>query len=160
MGIPRNFTPATASVLLVKTRRIVERRPCRGSTGLGDKTSEDGAGSGDRSMKSTRDGPRSSMVRGNWDKSSSRRCTSSRRRRKYFRHSVGRCRRLWQNTRRRRRCSNGRGMMKNPHRGSRSQISRSYPCCASSPSATMQVTLGLPEPTEGDITRNQRTDSR
>ena len=49
-GIPRNFPTGTVSVLLVRTRNIVERQAVQWVHG------GDGTGSGDRGMKSAGDG--------------------------------------------------------------------------------------------------------
>ena len=55
MGIPRNFPPGTVSVLLVRTRDIVERQAVQWVDGP-KKTGGDGTGSDDRGMKSAGDG--------------------------------------------------------------------------------------------------------
>ena len=54
MGIPRNFPTGTVSVLLVRTRNIVERQAVQWADGP-KKTGGDGTGS-DRGMKSAGDG--------------------------------------------------------------------------------------------------------
>ena len=54
MGIPRNFPTGTVSVLLVRTRNIVERQAVQWVDGP-KKTGSDGTGS-DRGMKSAGDG--------------------------------------------------------------------------------------------------------
>ena len=54
MGIPRNFPTGTVSVLLVRTRKIVERQAVQWVDGP-KKTGGDGTGSDDRGMKSTGD---------------------------------------------------------------------------------------------------------
>ena len=51
MGIPRNFPTGTVSVLLVRTRNIVERQAVQWIDGP-KKTGGDGTGSNDRGMKS------------------------------------------------------------------------------------------------------------
>ena len=53
-GIPRNFPTSTVSVLLVRTRNIVERQAVQWVDGP-KKTGGDGTGS-DRDMKSAADG--------------------------------------------------------------------------------------------------------
>ena len=55
MGIPRNFPTGTVSVLLVRTRNIVERQAVQWVAGP-KKTVGDGTGSDDRGMKSAGDG--------------------------------------------------------------------------------------------------------
>ena len=55
MGIPRNFPTGTVSVLLVRTRNIVERQAVQWVDGP-KKTGGDGTGSDDRGMKSAGDG--------------------------------------------------------------------------------------------------------
>ena len=55
MGIPRNFPTGTVSVLLVRTRKIVERQAVRWIDGP-KKTGGNGSGSDDRGMKSAGDG--------------------------------------------------------------------------------------------------------
>ena len=55
MGIPRNFPTGKVSVLLVRTRKIVERQAVHWIDGH-KKTGCDGTGSDDRSMKSAGDG--------------------------------------------------------------------------------------------------------
>ena len=55
MGIPRNFPTGTVSVLLVRTRKIVERQAVQWIDGP-KKTGGDGSGSDDRGMKSAGDG--------------------------------------------------------------------------------------------------------
>ena len=55
MGIPRNFPTGTVSVLLVRTRNIVERQAVQWVDGS-KKTGGDGTGSNDRGMKSAGDG--------------------------------------------------------------------------------------------------------
>ena len=55
MGIPRNFPPGTVSVLLVTTRKIVERQAVQWVDGP-KKTGGGGTGSDDRGMKSAGDG--------------------------------------------------------------------------------------------------------
>ena len=55
MGIPRNFPTGTVSVLLVRTRKIVERQTVQWIDGP-KKTGGDGTSSDDRGMKSARDG--------------------------------------------------------------------------------------------------------
>ena len=54
MGIPRNFPTGTVSVLLVRTRHIVERQAVQWIDGP-KKTGGDGTGSDDRGMKSAGD---------------------------------------------------------------------------------------------------------
>ena len=54
MGIPRNFPTGTVSVLLVRTRKIVERQAVQWVDGP-KKTGGDGTGSDDRGMKSAGD---------------------------------------------------------------------------------------------------------
>ena len=54
MGIPRNFPTGTVSVLLVRSRNIVERQAVQWIDGP-KKTGGDGTGSDDRGMKSTGD---------------------------------------------------------------------------------------------------------
>ena len=57
MGIPRNFPTGTVSVLLVRTRNIVERQAVQWVDGpKNKKTGGDGTGSEDRGMKSAEDG--------------------------------------------------------------------------------------------------------
>ena len=51
MGIPRNFPAGTVSVLLVKTRKIVESQVVQWVDGL-DKTGSDGVGNEDLGTKS------------------------------------------------------------------------------------------------------------
>ena len=55
MGIPRNFPTGMVSVLLVRTRNIVERQAVQWVDGP-KKTGGDGTGSDDRGMKSAGDG--------------------------------------------------------------------------------------------------------
>ena len=55
MGIPRNFPTGTVSVLLVRTREIVERQAVQWVDGP-KKTGGDGTGSDDRGMESAGDG--------------------------------------------------------------------------------------------------------
>ena len=55
MGVPRNFPTCTVSVLLVKTRKIMERQAVQWIDGP-KKTGGDGTGSDDRSTKSAGDG--------------------------------------------------------------------------------------------------------
>ena len=55
MGIPRNFPTGTVSVLLVRTRNIVERQAVQWVDGP-KKTGGNGTGSDDRGMKSAGDG--------------------------------------------------------------------------------------------------------
>ena len=55
MGIPRNFPTGTVSVLLVRTRNIVERQAVQWVDGP-QKTGGDGTGSDDRGMKSAGEG--------------------------------------------------------------------------------------------------------
>ena len=55
MGIPRNFPTGKVSVLLVRTRKIVERQAVQWMDGH-KKTGGDGTGSDDRGMKSAGDG--------------------------------------------------------------------------------------------------------
>ncbi|CAN0391894.1 unnamed protein product [Ascophyllum nodosum] len=55
MGIPHNFPTGTVSVLLVRTRKIVERQAVQWVDGP-KKTGGDGTGSDDRGMKSAGDG--------------------------------------------------------------------------------------------------------
>ena len=55
MGIPRNFSTGTVSVLLVRTRKIVKRQAMQWIDGS-KKTGGDGTGSDDRGMKSAGDG--------------------------------------------------------------------------------------------------------
>ena len=55
MGIPRNFPTGTVSVLLVRTRKIVERQAVQWVDGP-KYTGGDGTGSDDRGMKSAGDG--------------------------------------------------------------------------------------------------------
>ena len=55
MEIPRNFPTGTVSVLLVRTRNIVERQAVQWIDGH-KKTGGDGTGSDDRGMKSAGDG--------------------------------------------------------------------------------------------------------
>ena len=55
MGIPRNFPAGTVSVLLVRTRNIVERQAVQWVDGP-IKTGGDGTGSDDRGTKSAGDG--------------------------------------------------------------------------------------------------------
>ena len=55
MGIPRNFPVGTVSVLLVRTRKIVERQAVQWIDGP-KKTGGDGIGSDDHDMKSAGDG--------------------------------------------------------------------------------------------------------
>ena len=50
MGIPRNFPTGTVSVLLVRSRNIVERQAVQWIDGP-KKTGRDGTGSDDRGMK-------------------------------------------------------------------------------------------------------------
>ena len=54
MGIPRNFPIGTVSVLLVRTRNIVERQAVQWID-WPKKTGGDGTGSDDRGMKSAVD---------------------------------------------------------------------------------------------------------
>ena len=54
MGIPRNFPTGTVSVLLVRTRNIVERQAVQWVDGP-KTTGGDGTGSADRGMKSAGD---------------------------------------------------------------------------------------------------------
>ena len=54
MGISRNFSTGTVSVLLVRTRKIVERQAGQWVDGP-KKAGGDGAGSNDRGMKSSGD---------------------------------------------------------------------------------------------------------
>ena len=54
MGIPRNFTTGTVSVLLVRTRNIVERQAVQWVDGPKE-TGRDSSGSDDRGIKSARD---------------------------------------------------------------------------------------------------------
>ena len=55
IGIPRNFPTGMVSVLLVRTRNIVERQTVQWVDGP-QKTGGDGTGSDDRGMKSAGDG--------------------------------------------------------------------------------------------------------
>ena len=55
MGIPRNFSTGTVSVLLARTRKIVERQAVQWVDGP-KKTGDDSTGSDDRGMKSAGDG--------------------------------------------------------------------------------------------------------
>ena len=55
MGVPCNFPTGTVSVLLVRTRKIVERQVVQWVDGP-KKTGGDGTGSDDRCMKSAGDG--------------------------------------------------------------------------------------------------------
>ena len=55
MGIPRNFPNGTVSVVLVRTRNVVERQAVQWIDGP-KKTGGDGTGSDDRGMKSAEDG--------------------------------------------------------------------------------------------------------
>ena len=56
MGIPRNFPTGTVSVLLVRTKNIVERQAVQQWIGGPKKTGGDGTGRDDRGMKSAGDG--------------------------------------------------------------------------------------------------------
>ena len=75
MGIPRNYPNSTVSVLLVRTRKIVERQAVWWVDGP-KKTGGCATGSDDHGMKSagdeplSREGLRGSMFR-SWDRNSS-----------------------------------------------------------------------------------------
>ena len=159
MGIPRNFPTGTVSVLLVRTRKIVERKAVQLVDGP-KKTGGDGTGSDYRGMKPVGDGTivekgtpqlnvqelgqEQQLTQNEHETQEAFQNTKGRRRRR-SRNSRRERRGRYGNSRRRRRrrfrnTSRSSGKMRvkrDLHRGRQVWRDRPYPRCVSSPSTAI-----------------------